>query len=91
MDISFLTEYISYITLAICIAVGFIIKTVTNNQTVHRFIPLIVGILGVLIATWDAFAFTPEVLAQGLISGLASTGCYELFKNLLNLKKDGDQ
>lgn len=83
MDIGYITEYISPIALVICLVVGFIIKNAVNNQTVNRFIPIIVAVLGVLICAWDAMAFTPMVLAAGLISGLASTGLYEACKNLL--------
>lgn len=84
MDISFITEYISPITLGICLVVGFIIKGF-DNEKANRFIPLIVAIVGVLICAWDAMAITPSVVAAGLISGLASTGLYEALKNLLNL------
>ena len=85
MDISFITEYISPISLVICLVVGFIIKTCIHNTTVHQFIPCIVAILGVVICCWDALAFTPAVIAAGLISGLASTGLYEALNNILNL------
>lgn len=85
MDISFITEYISPISLVICLVVGFIIKTCTYNVTLHRFIPCIVAVLGVIICCWDAFAFTPSVIAAGLISGLASTGLYEALSNILKL------
>lgn len=93
MDISFITEYISPISLVICLVVGFVIKTCTYNTTLHRFIPCIVAILGVIICCWDLMAFTPAVIAAGLISGLASTGLYEALNNLLKIsddKKDKD-
>lgn len=90
MDIGFITEYISPITLVVCLAVGFIIKNAVNNGTVNRFIPVIVAILGVFICAWDAMAFTPMVLAAGLISGLASTGLYEACKNLLGFSDQDD-
>lgn len=85
MDISFITEYISPISLVICLVIGFIIKTCTNNLTLHRFIPCIVAVIGVIICCWDAFAFTPGVIAAGLISGLASTGLYEALSNIFKL------
>lgn len=85
MDISFITEYISPISLVICLVVGFVIKTCTTSTTLHKFIPCIVAILGVAICCWDALAFNPSVIAAGLISGLASTGLYEALSNILNL------
>lgn len=90
MDITFITEYISPISLIICLVVGFIIKTCTFNDKLHKFIPCIVAILGVIICCWDAFAFTPAVIAAGLISGLASTGLYEALSNILKLSEGKD-
>lgn len=87
MDISFITEYISPIALVICLVIGFVIKGFGNTK-VNRFIPLIVAALGVLICAWDAMAITPAIVAAGLISGLASTGLYEAFKQLLGLNKE---
>lgn len=87
MDISFVTEFISPIALLVCLVVGFILKSF-GNAKVNRFIPVIVAILGLLICTWDAMAFTPSICAAGLISGLASTGLYEAFKQLLGLGKE---
>ena len=85
MDLTFITEYISPISLIICLVVGFIIKTCTTNTKLHKLIPCIVAIIGVIICCWDAFAFTPSIIAAGLISGLASTGLYEALDNILNL------
>lgn len=89
MDVSFITEYISPIALVICLVTGFVIKSL-GNAGVNRFIPLIVAALGVLICAWDAMAFTPSIVAAGLISGLASTGLYEAFKQLLGLGKEAE-
>lgn len=86
MDVSFITEFISPIALVVCLVVGFVIKAFGNDK-VNRFIPLIVAVLGVLICAWDAMALTPAIVAAGLISGLASTGLYEAFKQLLNIGK----
>lgn len=89
MDISFVTEFISPIALLVCLVVGFILKSF-GNAKVNRFIPVIVAILGLLICAWDAMAFTPSICAAGLISGLASTGLYEAFKQLLGLSKEAE-
>lgn len=89
MDISFVTEFISPIALLVCLVVGFILKSF-GNVKINRFIPVIVAILGLLICAWDAMAFTPSICAAGLISGLASTGLYEAFKQLLGLGKEAE-
>lgn len=85
MDISYLESYIEPVTMGICIIVGILIKTLKNHQ-VNQFIPCVVTIIGVVIATvtcmQQGVAVTPPVILSGMVSGLASTGCYELFRNL---------
>lgn len=84
-EISMIQEFISPIALIICLGVGYVIKNIVPAEKVNRFIPLIVAVLGVLLCAWSAWAITPEVICMGLVSGLASTGMYEAFKNTLNV------
>lgn len=88
MDITFITEYISPIALIICLAVGFIIKYAIDKPKLTKLIPCIVAVLGVIIVAWAEMAFTPSVVAAGLISGLASSGLYEAFKQIININND---
>ena len=89
MNIEFLQDYIVLIVVGICLCVGYILKNVVTTEKVNRFIPLVMGLLGIALNVWvNAFTFTPEVLLGGLFSGLASTGLYELFKNLINRKDE---
>lgn len=79
----FLTNYIVLVVMGICACVGFIIKHVVPGEGVNKFIPLVLGVLGVFLNMWsNAFAISPEILLGGLSSGLAATGCYEAVKNL---------
>lgn len=89
MNIEFLQDYIVLIVVGICLCIGYILKNVVTTEKVNRFIPLVMGLLGIALNVWvNAFTFTPEVLLGGLFSGLASTGLYELFKNLINRKDE---
>ena len=89
MNIEFLQDYIVLIVVGICLCIGYILKNVVTTEKVNRFIPLVMGLLGIALHVWvNAFTFTPEVLLGGLFSGLASTGLYELFKNLINRKDE---
>ena len=89
MNIEFLQDYIVLIVVGICLCIGYILKNVVTTEKVNRFIPLVMGLLGIALNVWvNAFTFTPEVLLGGLFSGLASTGSYELFKNLINRKDE---
>ena len=89
MNIEFLQDYIVLIVVGICLCIGYILKNVVTTEKVNRFIPLVMGLLGIALNVWvNTFTFTPEVLLGGLFSGLASTGLYELFKNLINRKDE---
>ena len=83
MDFTYIQEYISPITLISCLCVGYVIKNLIPNDTINRFIPLIVALIGVAMCAWAEMAITPAVVCSGLISGLASTGFYEVFSQLL--------
>lgn len=85
MDISFFNDYVVLVVLGICLCVGYILKHVVPSKKINKFIPLLVGVLGVLLNTWlNDWAFTPEILLGGLASGLASTGLHQAFTNLIN-------
>lgn len=84
MNLDFLTNYAVPIVVGVCLCVGYILKNVVPNEKVNRFIPLIMGVLGVTLNAWINLNFTPEILLGGLLSGLSSTGLYEAFKNLIN-------
>ena len=89
MNIEFLQDYIVLIVVGICLCIGYILKNVVTTEKVNRFILLVMGLLGIALNVWvNAFTFTPEVLLGGLFSGWASTGLYELFKNLINRKDE---
>ncbi|MFZ2537992.1 MAG: phage holin family protein [Oscillospiraceae bacterium] len=84
----FLQEYIVVVVMAICLCIGYIIKNVVPSKEVNKYIPLIMGALGVLINVWlNAWAFTPIILLGGLASGLASTGAFEVYKNIKATKE----
>lgn len=87
MDLSFLTNYINPIILGICLLVGYAIKTAIPKIP-NRFIPLSALVLGVIISILTNYpGINAEVVLGGMISGLASTGLYEMLRNLLD--KDG--
>ena len=43
------------------------------------------GVAGIILNVWiNGWIFTPEILLGGLASGLASTGTYEMVKNIMD-------
>lgn len=81
MDLTFLTNYAVPIIVGICLCVGYVLKNIVTTDVVNKYIPLIMAVLGVTLNTWMNMSLTPEILLGGLVSGLASTGLYEAFKN----------
>lgn len=88
MDITFLIDFAVPIIVGICLCIGYILKEVVKTDKINRFIPLIMGVLGVVINIWINLQFTPSVLLGGLVSGLASTGLYEAFRNLIGKREN---
>lgn len=84
MDLGFLTEYAIPVIVGICLCIGYVIKNVIPDDKINHYIPLIMGILGVILNIWIKGTFTAEILLGGLFSGLGSTGLYEMFRNLIN-------
>lgn len=77
-----LNDYIVAVIMCICLAIGYIIKHSLSFIS-NKYIPLIMGILGVLLNVWlNNWSFTPDILLGGLASGLASTGAFEVAKNI---------
>ena len=88
MDLSYLFEYVNLITLGICLCAGFALKTAFNRFP-DKYIPLaaLCGgcVINILINLQTGI--NAAVVLGGMISGLASTGLYEMMRNLLD--KDG--
>lgn len=81
MDLGFLSEYTVPVIVGICLCVGFIIKSLEFFP--NKYIPLVMGILGLVLNIFINNDFTADIMLGGLFSGLASTGLYELFKQLI--------
>lgn len=91
-DLSSISTYLVPGIVILCLCVGYIVKNLIPNDSVNRFIPLIAGVLGLAASVFTAVtagaAITVDVCVAGLVSGLASTGLYEGFRNLIGPKSD---
>ena len=84
MDITVLTQYLSIVVVGICLCVGYVIKN-SLDFIPNKYIPLIMLILGLVInVLMNLNGINAEVILTGMFIGLASTGLYEMFKNLIN-------
>lgn len=88
-DLTFLMEFIDPITLGICLCIGFALKYAKIFEKFgNQYIPLSMLILGCIIGVITHIGnINATVVLGGMISGLASTGLYEMMRNLL--KYDG--
>ena len=79
----FLNQFSIPVIVGICLCVGYILKNVVTTDKVNRFIPLIMGVLGLGLNMWINLGVSPEIILGGLVSGLASTGLYEAFRQFI--------
>lgn len=79
----FLTQFSIPVVIGICLCVGYILKNVVTTDKVNRFIPLVMGVLGLGLNMWINLGVSPEIILGGLVSGLASTGLYEAFRQFI--------
>lgn len=83
-DLSNISTYLVPSVVILCLLVGYIIKNLIPNDSINRFIPLIVGVLGVAATIFTAVTtgvpITVDVVVAGLSSGLASTGLLKPIK-----------
>lgn len=83
MDVTMLSSFANAIIVGICLCVGYVIKH-SLDFIPNKYIPLIMACLGLIMSVCTNLSkITLEVILTGLFSGLASTGCYEAFKNLI--------
>lgn len=87
----FLNEYINIIVLAFCLGLGYIIKN-SLDFIPNKYIPAIMGIVGIIanIVNVGFANITLSTVTTGLITGLASTGAFELVRELLT-KEDKEK
>lgn len=89
MDIGTLSDYFVIMVIGFCVGIGYIIKHLIPTDKINRFIPFIMAICGIGFNIWiNKGMIVPEVILGGMISGLASTGAYEAFRNLIGDKEE---
>ena len=84
-DFEQITTLISPIIVIACMTLGYIIKHTFKNEKINAFIPFICAITGILANLWTTGIVDLTSITTGAVSGLAATGLYEGFTNILNL------
>lgn len=78
---SMLFGLISPSIVVLCYCLGLLIKHCLKKID-NKYIPVIVACFGAILACLMQHAISVEAVAQGIISGWASTGVHQTFKNL---------
>ena len=79
-----LETFIDPVIMLACLVIGYLWTTITvDGSKSRKFIPITMAILGALLSILVTRPITREVVLTGMVSGLASTGLYETFKQLI--------
>jgi len=85
-----LSHYVVLVVLLICLCLGYVIKH-SIPFIPNKYIPLIMAVVGTILNVWiNGWTMTPEILLGGLASGLASTGAFELVRNIATKNENTD-
>lgn len=84
MDLSFITQLYVPLVMAACLSAGYCIKHISYfDKLGNQYIPTILAVLGAVLACINAGGISLECVVSGVVTGLASTGLYEAFTNLI--------
>ena len=81
-NLQFLSELYVPVVMAICLSAGYILKHWTKYVN-NRIIPTVLAVLGAVCACIYQKNVTLEAIASGAVTGLASTGLHQLFKQMI--------
>lgn len=87
MDLDFLVKFFVPVITGVCLCVGYVVKKWVKDLE-NKFIPTICALLGMILAIWMNRAATPDILLQGVFSGLCATGLHQMFKQLIDPNSD---
>lgn len=82
MNLGFLAEYYMPIVVVACLIVGYVIKQ-SLDFIPNKYIPLILAILGAVVACLVNSIVDLNTVVYGAFSGLASTGLHQAFTKII--------
>ena len=86
MNLDFIIDMYIPTVMVICLCVGFVLKRFFPLD--NKWIPLILMILGGALACIYSKGFNLENIAAGMVTGLASTGLHQIFKQIIDPDDD---
>ncbi len=85
-----LDDFIVLIPCMAALLVGFLLKKAIPVIP-DRFIPLICAAVGLAVNIWVNMSINPGIFVEGLISGIAATGMFEMVKSFIEEKKEDNK
>ncbi len=80
---NYLNDFILPVILGICLCTGYIMKQWIADIN-NKYIPGLVAGIGVILSIWiNGWQISPDIILSGMISGLASVGMHQMFKQFL--------
>lgn len=83
MSLDFIVELYIPIVLVACLVAGFVLKKWCPTD--NKWIPTILVVLGAVLGCVASTEISLESIVAGAVTGLASTGLHQVFKQLLGL------
>lgn len=84
MDLEIINQMLVPTIVVGCLCVGYVIKSFHNSK-LNQFIPCICCLLGIVASAFLGQGFDLTTAIGGAVSGLAATGLFEAFRNILHL------
>lgn len=81
-NLQFLQDLYVPIVMVICLTVGYVLKHWIKDVD-DRVIPTVLAVLGAVCACINGKGISLELIASGAVTGLASTGLHQVFKQLV--------
>ena len=87
MSLDFVTQLYIPIVMAACLVVGYVLKKWCPAD--NKWIPTILVGLGAVLGCIANGGITLTYIVAGAVTGLASTGLHQVFKQLIEGKENG--
>lgn len=85
MDLNYLCDYYIPIVMTACLVIGYCIKHIPWLERIsNEYIPAILVLIGAVFACINEGNITFHILVSGAVTGLASTGLYEAFSQIID-------
>lgn len=86
MDLEFLIDMYIPVVMVICLCLGFCLKKFAPTD--NKWIPLILMIVGGVLACLYNKGISIDHIAAGMVTGLASVGLHQVFKQIIEPNDD---